>query len=176
MIMDELYGKNPAFVVIDAQRKFYLSRPDWKERSAAAIRDINAFAEAFRSAGKPVIFVRFNGPTCRPYEGDDGDELFEGIVVKDGDVFIDKDHMNSFVDTDLEDTVRSRGCDTIVLAGVVAQYCVISTYFAAFDHNLKSYLAQGTFMGTSPETEASVDCICKVLTLERTKRFLAEGE
>ena len=176
MIMDEIWGKSPAFVVIDAQKKFYLERKDWDERLKKAVADINAFADAFRSAGKPVIFVRFEGPTCRPYEGDDGDDLFDGIEFKEGDIYVDKNDMNSFKDTNLEEVVRSRGCDTVVLAGTVAQYCVLSTYMAAFDHKIKSYLAQGTFLGSTPEAEASVDCICKVLTLERIKKFFAEGK
>ena len=176
MIMDEIWGKSPAFVVIDAQNKFYLERKDWKERLAAAVKDINAFADEFRKAGKPVIFVRFNGPTCRPYEGEDGDKLFKGIRFEEGDMYLDKDHMNSFQETDLEKVLRDRGCDTVVLAGTVAQYCVISTYYAAFEHEIKAYLAQGTCLGTDAKAEESVEYICKVLTLDRIRKFFTEGK
>ncbi|AGI48121.1 isochorismatase family protein Amidases nicotinamidase -like protein [Thermoplasmatales archaeon BRNA1] len=176
MIMEEIWGKKPAFVVIDAQRKFFLDRPDWKERCAAAVKDVNEFSAMFRKAGNPVIFVKFKGPTCRPYEGEDGDEFFEGIETREGDIYVEKENMNSFLDTNLEEVIKSNGCDIAVMAGTVAQYCVISTYFAAFDHKITSYLAQGTFLGTTPETEAAVDCICKVLTKERTQKFLDTGE
>ena len=176
MIMEEIWGKSLAFVVIDAQKKFYLERSDWNERLVVAVDGINAFADEFRKAGKPVIFVRFNGPTCRPYEGDDGDDLFEGIRFEDGDIYVDKDHIDSFHDTDLEEIVRSHGCDTVVLAGTVAQFCVISTYYSAFEHNLKTYLAHDLCLGTDAKAEESVEYICKVLTLDRIKRFFSEGE
>ena len=176
MIMEEVWGKVPAFVVIDVQKKFYLDRADWEQKSVSMVRGINEVAAMFREAGRPVIFVRFNGPTCRPYDGPDGDDFLEGLEVCDGDIIVEKNHMNSFLDTDLEERIRSNGCDTAVLSGVVAQYCVMSTYFAAFDHNIKSYLAEGTYAGTTQELEDSVSNICKVLTKERLGRFLTEGK
>jgi nicotinamidase-related amidase len=137
---------------------------------------INEWARVFRAAGKPVIFVRFEGPTCRPYDAPDGEEFFEGIEFLPGDTIVDKRHMNSFNDTDLEKVLRDKGCDTAVMAGTVAQYCVISTYYAAFDHDIKAYLAYGALAGTTQKLEDEVEDICKVLTLDRIVRFFEKGE
>ncbi len=74
MIMKELMGKNPALLVIDCQRKFYSDRPDMEEAQGKAVFAIDRLLYAFRAAGRPVIFVEFEGDAyCRVYEGDDGD-------------------------------------------------------------------------------------------------------
>ncbi len=167
-------GKRLALVIIDVQRKFRIDTEDAVRTHDEHVGNINALSRMFRDAGRPVIFVKYiGGDECRPYEGTDGDEFFPGIETADSDVVVEKHHMNSFRESDLAGAVRSAGCDGVLLAGTVTQYCVLSTYYAAFDDDLSPFLAGGACMSTSEETNRAVEHICKTLGPDDVRRYLA---
>lgn len=103
-------GKSPALLLIDCQRKFQNDRPDWDEALRKTVLAIGRLLYAFRAAGRPVIFVEFEGePCCRIYPGDDGDSLFPGIFRRPTEPLVKKKHMNSFLDSDLESVIKGTG-------------------------------------------------------------------
>ncbi|MBQ8179768.1 MAG: isochorismatase family protein [Candidatus Methanomethylophilaceae archaeon] len=167
-------GKDLALVVIDVQRKYMLREDGTPKWDGSGVDRINELSRMFRDAGRPVVFVRFMG--CRDhcaYQGDDGDDLVEGVDVREGDLFVPKGNMNSFLDSDLEAVVRGAGCNGILLAGTVSNMCVLATYFGAFDRGLTSYIAEGACMSGRTEVDRAVELICKKLTLEDVRGYLA---
>ena len=117
MDIDNLYGKDLAYVVIDVQKKFRITTEDAKNTGAARIETMNNIARMFREHNKPVIFVKYiGGCECHPYEGTDGDEFFDGIETDPTDIIVEKHFMNSFRESDLEKTVRGLGCNSVLLA------------------------------------------------------------
>ena len=163
--MRELYGdKKMALVVIDAQRKFRSDRPDWDQVRDAAVTRMNRLLFMFRQAGAPVIVVRYEGKTrCRPYEGTDGDEYFPGLVILPTDRVVTKHSMNSFRDTELEGVLKSMDVDKILLCGTVTQYCVMSTYYSAMDHDITPYLAHDATISTTQDILKAAEVVCKTL-------------
>ncbi|MDR2698286.1 MAG: isochorismatase family protein [Candidatus Methanoplasma sp.] len=161
-----------ALVVVDVQRKFTGgSIPE--KGSKDAIEVINKAAAMFRKSGRPVIFIYYDGPChCAVYNKDDGDEYLHGIISDPRDILVHKEHMNSFKDTKLAEAVRECGCDSILLTGMVTQFCVLGTYFGAFEHNLSSYLLIGGTIATEDKYNDAAYVLCKTFTLEDVEENL----
>ncbi len=163
-------------VVVDVQKKFTGgSIPEKGDEEA--VRVINEAAAMFRAAGRPVIFIFYDGECeCSNYEKSDGDEFLHGIITYPTDIIVHKKHMNSFLDTKLEETVKECGGDSILLAGMVTQYCVLGTYFGAFERGLSPYLLKGGIISTNPKINEAAYVICKTFTLDEVKENLRTTE
>ncbi|MGW7053239.1 isochorismatase family protein [Streptomyces sp. NPDC054887] len=88
-------------------------------------------AEAFRASGRPVALVRAERPGVA--EQPSGSGFADGLVLP-GDIVIVKNTVGAFHGTGLDDRLRGRGVDTVVLAGLVTTMGVESTARAASDH------------------------------------------
>ncbi|MCL2148313.1 MAG: cysteine hydrolase [Methanomassiliicoccaceae archaeon] len=155
-----------ALVVVDVQRKFTGGAvPETGNRDI--IETINRAASMFRSDGRTVIFILYDGP-CHDcmYDKEDGDEYLHGIVSDPNDIIVRKKHMNSFRNTDLADVVRECGCDSVLLAGMLTQCCVLGTYYGAFDHDLSPYLLAGGTISTDERYNEAASVLCETFTLE----------
>src|SRR6201998_1063218 len=96
-------------------------------------------AEAFRGHGAPVVYVRVDLndflelPVDQPINL--GNAPLPGIVseiapsagFQPGDILLTKRHWGAFAGTDLEQQLKSRGVDTIVLTGISTNAGVEST-------------------------------------------------
>ena len=175
MICDAIWGKKLALVIVDPQRKFSLQVPDWDSRMKEAVQGINAFAQEFRRHSMPVIFIHFDGTSHTGYAGEDGDSWLPGIVSKDTDIVIHKQHMNCFKETDLEKILRDNGADSAIFTGMLTEFCVISTYFAASERGIFPYLGKGALIPYHAEGNKAAELICSMVGVETTRRFL-DGE
>ncbi|MFE2263116.1 isochorismatase family protein [Streptomyces griseosporeus] len=90
-----------------------------------------SLAESFRASGRPVVLVRVERPHAE--EQPPGSDFAEGLV-HDGDIVVVKRTVGAFYGTDLDEQLRERGVDTLVLAGLVTTMGVESTARAAADH------------------------------------------
>lgn len=88
-------------------------------------------AAAFRAAGEPVVQVRVERPGVA--EQPPGSDFAEDLVSP-GDIVVVKRTVGAFHGTDLDEHLRRRGVDTVVLAGLVTTMGVESTARAASDH------------------------------------------
>lgn len=168
-----LEGRRLAAVAVDMQRKFTI---EGRGSVAAEVAAANRIAAMFRAAGLPVVFVRYDGPVEHgTYAGEDGDELFEGLVEEPSDIRVSKRHMNSFRGTDLAEQVKARGCDGVVVFGTVTQYCVAATYFGAFDCGLVPYLADSACISSRPEVDAAARVLFKTVSEDALRCHLSES-
>jgi nicotinamidase-related amidase len=80
----------------------------------------------------------------RDLEEGDGDEyqVVKDLVVHETDIKIEKYHNNSFWKTSLEDDLKEKGSDTVVLCGNALEFCVTATYFGALERGFKVLLLQ----------------------------------
>jgi nicotinamidase-related amidase len=84
--------------------------------------------EKARAAGVPVILVQHDGIAGhRLAVGTQGWEIRPEIAPQDGDVVVHKSECDSFFATDLEDRLKARGVDHIVVGGCMTQFCVDTT-------------------------------------------------
>jgi nicotinamidase-related amidase len=175
MINGSIYGSELALVVVDPQRKFTLNVPDWKERRDSAVKGINEFARVFRENGAPVIFIHFDGASHCDYGGDDGDECLEGIESSEDDIVIHKSNMSCFKDTDLEATLEGLGVDCAVYAGMLTEFCVVTTYFGSLERGVFPYMGRGALIPYNSKGNEAAEILCNTVEVPTVERFL-KGE
>ena len=153
-----------ALVVVDVQRKF-TGGTITDEKCKNGISTVNKVASMFRSSGRPVIFIYFDGPCHGTYDKDDGDEYLHGIESDPKDIIVHKEYMDSFQGSRLAEAVKECGCDSVLIAGMVTQYCVLGTYFGAFEYDISPYLLEGGMISTEEKYNMAACTLCKVFTL-----------
>lgn len=141
----KLDPKKTALVLIDLQN-LIVSRNTSPYTAEEVLSRARTLAEAFRSKGALVVYVRVlvtdilrppsdeavNIPSELP---PDAMEIAPSAGMQPGDLLISKRHWGAFAQTNLEQELRSRGIDTVVLAGIATNIGVEST------------LRQGTGLG-----------------------------
>jgi nicotinamidase-related amidase len=141
----KLDTKKTALLLIDLQNGV-LSRETKPYTPSEVVDRARAMAKAFREKGAPVVYVRvplgdvlslpsdevMNLPKDIPAAASD---IAEAAGMQSDDILISKRHWGAFAQTPLEEELRSRGIETIVLAGIATNMGVEST------------LRQGTGLG-----------------------------
>src|SRR4051795_1389631 len=96
--------------------------------------------EAFRAAGDPVIHVQHLSPAGGGFleEGTAGAEVM--LAPEDGETLITKRAPNSFLGTDLEQTLRGLDVEEVVVTGMMTSMCVDATTRANADLGFKMTL------------------------------------
>ena len=130
--------KKTALVVIDLQNAIVGMNP--VPHTAAQVVEISRkLAEAFRAHGAPVVYVRVDLndfmtlPVDQPHNRGDkplpaaASEIAPSAGFQHGDILITKRHWGAFAGTDLEQQLKSRGIDTVVLTGISTNAGVEST-------------------------------------------------
>lgn len=156
-----------ALVVVDAQNKFFVhSSADAEAGRAAHVAVIAEAVRQFRAAGRRVIFIKYDG-VPHDCEGNtpDGERIIDGIPTDPSDVAVHKYHMNSFKNTVLADAVQAMGCDSVLLAGLYTEYCVMATYWGACDHTLTPFLLEGGMIAFEEKQNRVAGELCKTFSL-----------
>ncbi|TPE51634.1 cysteine hydrolase family protein [Amaricoccus solimangrovi] len=168
-------GTDWVHLCVDMQRLFWPGTDwglDWMPRIAPRVA---AFCE--RHPGR-AIFTRFiplrrasdgEGTWQAYYEKWDAmtlDRLAPGMVdlipeleraAADAEV-IDKHVYSPWVETDLDDRLRARGCRTLVVTGGETDMCVLSTVLGAVDRGYRVLLARDGLCSSSDEAhDATLD-------------------
>ncbi len=175
MIRDYIWGKHLALIVIDPQRKFTLCIDEWSERMVPAVEGINKFLRIFRNHGAPVIFIHFDGPSHTGYRGEDEDEWLPGIESAETDIVVHKKHMNCFKETDLENILKDNNIDCAVFTGMLTEFCVATTYFAASERGVFPYMGKGALIPYNKDGNWAAEIMCSMVEPETVERYL-KGE
>jgi nicotinamidase-related amidase len=64
-------------------------------------------------------------------------QIHDAIAPQPGDVVVRKQRVGAFSTTDLDEQLRARGIDTLLLAGISTSGCVHSTVLDAFDRDYR---------------------------------------
>lgn len=146
--MSETFSLNPkttALILIDLQNAI-IGRETQPHTATEVVERSRALADAFRARQALVVYVRVrmddflhlaaDEPMTLPKEiPASASEIAESAGMQSGDLLISKRHWGAFAQTNLEQELRSRGIDTIVLTGIATNIGVEST------------LRQGTGLG-----------------------------
>ena len=171
MMADKVWGKKLALVVIDPQRKFTIESPDWESKRDSAVKGINAYARLFREYGMPVIFIGYDGPSHTGYNADDSDEWLPGIETAESDILVMKRNMSCFKENGLSDVLTKLGVETIILCGMLTEFCVASTYFTAGDHGFVAYLAHEALIPYGPEGNKAAYILCNTVNADVLRTY-----
>jgi nicotinamidase-related amidase len=134
----QLDPKKTALVLIDLQNAIVGMSPA-PHTAAQVVENSRKLAEAFRAHGAPVIYVRVDLndfmklPVDQPHNMGDkplppvASEIAASAGFQPGDILITKRHWGAFAGTDLEQQLKSRAIDTVVLTGISTNAGVEST-------------------------------------------------
>jgi nicotinamidase-related amidase len=134
----QLNPKKTALVLIDLQNAV-VGMNTAPYTAAQVVANSKKLAEAFRAAGAPVVYVRVDIndflklPVDQPHNMGDkpipavASEIAPSADFQPGDILLTKRHWGAFAGTDLEQQLKARGVDTVVLTGISTNVGVEST-------------------------------------------------
>ena len=99
-----------------------------------ALDEAAALLDRARSAGIPVIHIQHDdGPGSLYDIGGESGAIVAQVAPRHGEPVVVKNYPNSFVQTDLDEQLKSRNASNLVLAGFMTHMCVNSTARGAFN-------------------------------------------
>jgi ureidoacrylate peracid hydrolase len=145
---------------------------------ASPIPNVKRLAEAFRAAGKPVIYITLElrpdySDACFPYwrmhepierhfhvEGTWGAQIVDELTPEEGDYKVIKKGFGGFHNTELETILHNLDIDTCVVTGVGTPVCVGSTVREGVSRNFRMVVvSDGTASFTRPSHEGELKTI-----------------
>jgi nicotinamidase-related amidase len=134
----QLNHQKTALVLIDLQNAI-VGMNTAPYTAAQVVANSKKLAEAFRAAGAAVVYVRVDindfmkQPVDQPHNMGDkpipavASEIAPSAGFQPGDILVTKRHWGAFAGTDLEQQLKARGVDTVVLTGISTNAGVEST-------------------------------------------------
>ncbi len=122
-----------ALVLIDCQNTYTRGVMEL-EGVQQALDEAAALLDRARSAGIPVIHIQHDDGPGSLYDiaGESG-AIVAQVAPRHGEPVVVKNYPNSFVQTDLDEQLKSRDASNLVLAGFMTHMCVNSTARGAFN-------------------------------------------
>ena len=143
-----------ALLVIDMQR-FFLEpdSPTFTGSGAAILPKVRHLMDAFRRAGRPVIFTRHvHHPdnldsgimdwwwAGKCLEGSRESEIHPDLAPRTGEKVVLKHRYSAFYNTDLETILRCLKIEDVVIAGVMTNLCCESTARDAYYRDYRVFV------------------------------------
>jgi nicotinamidase-related amidase len=161
-----------ALLVIDMLKGYYKGFS--KGSMDKASEYINGAIEIFRKNGLPVIWVQDygkDGADSKTAEFDAIDVLKQDTKDK----IILKRYKNGFNKTGLLNYISENSVDVLIITGYSAAHCVLSTYRAAEDYDLRPILLRGAIAGDSDENIRFVENINEIISIKILEIMAGEG-
>ncbi|PAJ76290.1 isochorismatase [Pseudoalteromonas sp. NBT06-2] len=116
-----------ALVLVDFQNDYFEGGKFQLEETEKAANQASKLLSKFRDENLPVIHIQhiFEDEQATFFAPDTiGIEIHHSVAPKDNEVVIVKHYIDSFTDTDLEQTLIELGIHNLVIVGAMAQACV----------------------------------------------------
>ncbi|MGL4523267.1 MAG: cysteine hydrolase family protein [Bacilli bacterium] len=101
---------------------------------------VNSRIKTFREKQKPIIFVQHTDEELRG--GEYLWALHDELDVHSDDLFVSKQHANSFYQTNLQEMLQQLNVNAIELCGAQTEYCMDSTIKYAHGLGYKLYMVE----------------------------------
>ncbi len=142
----------PAIIIVDMLEDNYGKDRDTNREDVKIILPVRDFLRACRQRSIPVIFACdsflekdfiFNG-RMKPHaiRGTAGANVLAELEPQDGDIILPKRRFSAFFKTDLDQTLRTLGVNTVAVGGINTHFCVLATAFDAICHDFHTVLLE----------------------------------
>ena len=117
--------KNAALLVIDVQQGMF-EKSTRVYQAEQLIRNITTLVRAAQRVGAPVIYIQHSGERDL-IQGTHEWQFHPDLLKLDPDATVHKQYGNAFQETGLDEILKARGVDTLVVTGMVTHGCVKAT-------------------------------------------------
>lgn len=131
--------KNTALLVIDAQNEMFAEDNPVYNKDGL-LENLQNLIEQARSANVPVVFVQHNDRALAA--GTHDWQIHASLQPLDGEAVIQKTTPDSFHKTDLQDVLKTKNIENLIIAGNQTEYCIDTTCRRAFSLGYKVTLAK----------------------------------
>ncbi|MEW6375242.1 MAG: isochorismatase family cysteine hydrolase [Thermodesulfobacteriota bacterium] len=137
----------PAIIVVDMLKDTFKegSRLPITQEARQILPNIKRLLEVSRKKGFPIIFACdsflkkdfiFKGRMkIHSLRGTKGSEVVDDLKSEQTDIVLPKRRFSAFFKTDLDQTLRSIGVDTIIVTGITTEVCVLMTAMDGLCHD-----------------------------------------
>jgi nicotinamidase-related amidase len=144
----------PAIIVVDMLRDNLKESPrnPFFQEGRAIIPNLQRLLEEGRKRGFPIIFACdsflegdfiFRGKMkAHSLRGTKGAEVVDDLKPEANDILLPKRRFSAFFKTDLDQTLRTLGVDTIVVTGLTTEVCVLMTAMDGLCHDFSAILLE----------------------------------
>ena len=153
----------PAIIVVDMVKDNFRegSRLPVTQEGRAILPNLRRLLEEGRKRGFPIIFACdsylkedfiFKGK-MKPHSlrGTKGSEVADELGPEPLDTYLPKRRFSAFFKTDLDQTLRVYGVDTIVVTGLTVEFCVLTTAMDGLCHDFSVILLEDCTASSSKE-------------------------
>ncbi len=177
----------PAVIVVDMLEDNYRPDRDGTREEEKIIGPVRDFLAKARKRAMPVVFAcdsffegdfLFGGRMkVHALRGTEGVQPLRELERQETDVVLEKRRFSAFFKTDLDQTLRTLGCDTVAVCGIQTQFCVLATAFDALCHDFRTVILEDACAAPRLELhEALLSCyrqsalqpLLRVQTLDET--------
>ena len=153
----------PAIIVVDMLKDNFKESPrnPYFQEGKAVIPNLQRLLEEGRKKRFPIIFACdsflkddfiFKGRMkVHSLRGTKGAEVIEDLKPEPTDIILSKRRFSAFFKTDLDQTLRTLGVDTIVVTGVTTEVCVLMTIMDGLSHDFSAILLEDCCASRSKE-------------------------
>ena len=141
-----------AVIVVDMLEGNYGKRRDGTREEEKIIVPVRDFLKRARGLSLPVIFACdsfleedfiFKGKMApHALRGTEGTRPLKELAPEEGDIILEKRRFSAFFKTDLDQTLRTLGIETVAVAGINTHFCVLATAFDAFCHDFHTIILE----------------------------------
>ena len=144
----------PAIIVVDMLKDNLKESPrnPFFQEGKSIIPNLQRLLEESRKKGFPVIFACdsflegdfiFKGKMkVHSLRGTKGAEVIDELKPEPSDIILPKRRFSAFYKTDLDQTLRVFGVDTIIVTGITTEVCVLMTAMDGLSHDFSAILLE----------------------------------
>ncbi len=161
-----------ALLIIDVQNDFFKINQACADSLKSAIEYINEAIDIFRKKNLPIVVIQHKNEKENLVPGNPSFDVPGNVKLEPQDLHIVKTYGNSFTKTGLAEKLRELGVDTIIITGFCAEFCVLSTYRGALDHDFTPIILKGSLASDNPEHIRFVEEISETISYGALKTLL----
>jgi nicotinamidase/pyrazinamidase len=144
----------PAIIVVDMLKDNLKESPrnPYFQEGRTIIPNLQRLLEESRKRGLPIIFACdsflegdfiFRGKMkIHSLRGTKGAEVVDDLKPRPTDMILSKRRFSAFFKTDLDQTLRTLGIDTIIVTGMTTEVCVLMTVMDGLSHDFSAILLE----------------------------------
>jgi len=141
-----------AVIIVDMLEDSFAEPRNLQREEEKIVQPMRAFLKRCRGLAIPIIFANdsflredfiFKG-RLKPYaiRGSAGERVLQDLEPEPTDVILPKRRFSAFFKTDLDQTLRTYGLDTVVIGGINTHVCVVATALDAICHDFYTIMLE----------------------------------